>query len=62
MNEGGEETAVPGENPWWHASESLCQYLNLSVPSEHPVAESTQPRDSLSFASLFNVYMHKVRT
>ena len=30
-DEGGEETGVPGENPWRRASENVCQPACLSV-------------------------------
>ena len=33
--EGGEETGVPGENPWWRASENATHYsLKIQAPSE----------------------------
>ena len=39
---------------------SLLQHLGAdpSVPSGQPVADSTQPRHSLSLASLFEFYTH----
>ena len=34
-DEGGEETGVPGENPWWRASENATYYSpKIQAPSE----------------------------
>ena len=43
---------------------TLLQHLraDLSIPTGHPVAYATQPRHSLSSASLFNFYTHALHS